>query len=140
MLKLKEEGNKEHKSMQYQKAKDIYTKLLEIDSNHSSFCATIYSNRAASLMEIGQLKEALFDCNKAIILDPSFLRAQMRRAKVFAKLSLYQFAIKDAKEVLSKLTTNTVTQTNNPITVNEVQQTLTQFTKDQEKHEKKTHY
>jgi len=40
-----------------------------------------YSNRAATRMSLGKMREALSDCREAIGIDSSFLKAQVRAAK-----------------------------------------------------------
>lgn len=40
-----------------------------------------YSNRAATHMSVGRLREAIDDCNRAAALDPSFVKVQIREAK-----------------------------------------------------------
>lgn len=40
-----------------------------------------YSNRAATRMSLGRMRDALGDCMMAIAIDPNFLRVQLRVAK-----------------------------------------------------------
>ena len=41
-----------------------------------------YSNRAAARMSDGRIREALSDCKIATEIDPGFLRAQLRAARL----------------------------------------------------------
>nr|XP_027123846.1 dnaJ homolog subfamily C member 7-like [Coffea arabica] len=45
-----------------------------------------YSNRAATRMSLGRIKDALEDCMKAYVIDPSFLRVQVRAANCYLAL------------------------------------------------------
>lgn len=40
-----------------------------------------YSNRAATRMALGRMRDALSDCMLAVAIDPDFLRVQVRAAK-----------------------------------------------------------
>lgn len=40
-----------------------------------------YSNRAATRMSLGRMRDALGDCMMAAEIDPNFLRVQVRAAK-----------------------------------------------------------
>lgn len=80
-------GNQAYRSGDLCKAEDCYTQGLnsvsEDDTSISCLKALMlcYSNRAATRMSLGRIKEALEDCNKAAALDPSFLKVQVRAAK-----------------------------------------------------------
>lgn len=40
-----------------------------------------YSNRAATRMSLGRMRDALSDCVLAAEIDPNFLKVQLRAAK-----------------------------------------------------------
>lgn len=40
-----------------------------------------YSNRAATRISLGRMRDALGDCMMAAEIDPNFLRVQVRAAK-----------------------------------------------------------
>nr|CAB3472816.1 unnamed protein product [Digitaria exilis] len=54
-----------------------------------------YSNRAATRMSLGKMREALSDCRKATDIDSSFLKAQVRAAKCLLALGDVEEAQKD---------------------------------------------
>lgn len=68
-------------------AEDCYTKGLECvskeETSRSSLRALMlcYSNRAATRMSLGRMRDALEDCKWAAEIDPNFLRIQLRAAK-----------------------------------------------------------
>ncbi|KAJ1430029.1 Tetratricopeptide-like helical domain superfamily, partial [Sesbania bispinosa] len=79
-------GNQAHKDGDLSKAEGFYT--LGINSvpsrERSGGCIKplllCYSNRAATRMSLGRIREALEDCMMATSLDPTFLKIQMRTA------------------------------------------------------------
>ncbi|KAI5054968.1 hypothetical protein GOP47_0030113 [Adiantum capillus-veneris] len=79
-------GNQAYTKGDYEKAEDYYTRgvnsVLTGDTSNSCIRASMlcYSNRAATRMAVGRMREALADCKQAIMLDSSFLRARLRAA------------------------------------------------------------
>ncbi|CAJ1913063.1 unnamed protein product [Sphenostylis stenocarpa] len=79
-------GNQAHKDGDLSKAEDFYTLgINSVPSNERSGCYVqplllCYSNRAATRMSLGRIREALEDCMMATALDPSFPKVQMRTA------------------------------------------------------------
>lgn len=85
-------GNQAYRSGDLCKAEDCYTQgvnsVSEDEKSKSCLEALMlcYSNRAATRMSLGRLKEALEDCSKAAALDPSFLKVQVRAANCYLSL------------------------------------------------------
>lgn len=52
-----------------------------------------YTNRAAALQKLMSFPSSIDDCNKAISLDPSFMRAHLRRAQAYIGLKDYSKAL-----------------------------------------------
>lgn len=79
-------GNQAYANGDLSKAEEYYTKgVNSISPDETSRGCTralmlCYSNRAATRMSIGRIREALCDCMKAAAIDPGFLRAQIRAA------------------------------------------------------------
>jgi tetratricopeptide (TPR) repeat protein len=69
----------------------LYTQALEVQQHES-----IYSNRAASFIAVGEYSRAISDCQAAIQLKPDFQRIYKRLFQ--ARLSIGQ--IQEAKEAL----------------------------------------
>mmetsp|Transcript_29956 Transcript_29956/g.41404 ORF Transcript_29956/g.41404 Transcript_29956/m.41404 type:complete len:491 (+) Transcript_29956:85-1557(+) len=99
---LKKSGNEAFSAKQWGKAEQFYSEAISLDSPDNSMNKTLYSNRAAAKSSQGRYKEALFDCNRALKIDPSYLRCLLRRADIHTKLEMFEEAVQDyssAKEM-----------------------------------------
>lgn len=80
-------GNQAYAKGDYEKAEDCYTRgvssISSEDASQSYRRASMlcYSNRAATRMAVGRMREALEDCKQAMMLDSSFLRVRLRAAR-----------------------------------------------------------
>lgn len=77
-------GNQAYAEGLLTKAEECYTHGIDSFSpNEVSRKALMlcYSNRAATRMSLGKMREALSDCQEAIDIDSSFLKAHARAAK-----------------------------------------------------------
>lgn len=85
-------GNQAYANGDLLKAEECYTKgvncVSKSETSKSCISASVlcYSNRAATLMCSGRMREALQDCMFAADLDPSFLRVQLRAANCYLAL------------------------------------------------------
>lgn len=85
-------GNQAYAIGNLSKAEECYTQGLncvsESDTSKSCLRALMlcYSNRAATRMCLGRMREALEDCMKAVALDPNFFRVQVRAANCYLAL------------------------------------------------------
>lgn len=119
----KEEGNEAFKAGRYQEAHELYTATLIIDPNNKLTNAKVYFNRAVVLvkvywfansissttelwcvvvffhLQLGKLKEALGDCDRAIELDETYIKAYLRRAKICMDLEQFEDAVRDYEKV-----------------------------------------
>eukprot|EP00258_Populus_trichocarpa_P018115 XP_006381002.2 uncharacterized protein LOC7496120 [Populus trichocarpa] len=97
-------GNRAYQNGDMSKAEDFYTTgINSIPSSEMSGCCLkplviCYSNRAATRMSLGNIREALRDCIKASGLDPNFLKVQMRAANCHLQLG----EVEDALHYFSK--------------------------------------
>ncbi|XP_062231256.1 uncharacterized protein LOC133928786 [Phragmites australis] len=79
-------GNQAYADGHFATAEDYYTRGINSISHHgaSGHCSRAltlcYSNRAATRMSLGMMREALQDCLTATSIDPSFLKAKVRAA------------------------------------------------------------
>lgn len=80
-------GNQAYTSGDLSKAEDCYTKgvncVSKTETSRSCLRALMlcYSNRAATRMSLGRMRDALGDCKMAAAIDPNFIRVQVRAAK-----------------------------------------------------------
>jgi small glutamine-rich tetratricopeptide repeat-containing protein alpha len=72
--KLKQAGNAQMSSKSYDPAIESYTKAIALDSSNPVY----YSNRAAAYASKGDHASAVSDAEKAIEVDPSFVKAYSR--------------------------------------------------------------
>ncbi|KAL5228097.1 hypothetical protein ABZP36_016362 [Zizania latifolia] len=82
-------GNQAYAEGQFAKAEECYTcGINSVCLNEASSKALMlcYSNRAATWMSLGRMREALSDSRKAIDIDSSFLKAQVRAANCLLSL------------------------------------------------------
>ncbi|XP_038881868.1 uncharacterized protein LOC120073225 [Benincasa hispida] len=77
-------GNQAYKNGELSKAEDLYTQGIDSVPRNEGFASRLnslmlcYSNRAATRMSLGKIREALEDCGVATELDPNFLKVQVR--------------------------------------------------------------
>lgn len=80
-------GNQAYKNGNLSVAEDCYTQGVSCASKveASQRCRRAlmlcYSNRAATRMSLGRMREAVEDCRLAAEIDPNFLRVRLRAAK-----------------------------------------------------------
>jgi DnaJ homolog subfamily C member 7 len=97
--KAKEEGNSAFKTGRFARAVELYTEALEVDSSNKSTNAKILQNRAVARMKLKQFNEAISDCDQAIRLDPTYIKARKMRAKAVGESGNWDQAVKDLKEL-----------------------------------------
>ncbi|CAN1158302.1 DnaJ homolog subfamily C member 7 [Linum perenne] len=85
-------GNQAYKTGDLMRAEDCYTQGLScIPKTEKSRCCLralmlCYSNRAATRMSMGRMRDALEDCKTSSGIDPNFLRVQLRAASCYLAL------------------------------------------------------
>ncbi|XP_078423972.1 RNA polymerase II-associated protein 3 [Cetorhinus maximus] len=93
----KEKGNNYFKEGKYDEAIDCYTRAMTMDPYNPVFP----TNRASTFLKIKKYSVAESDCNLAIALDTSFMKAYLRRGAARMKLKNFQAAKEDFELVLS---------------------------------------
>lgn len=73
---LKIKGNKAFTDKKYGDAIRLYTQAIRFLAD-----PIFYSNRAACFSNLGQMDRVLADCNEALRLNPTYIRALQRRAQ-----------------------------------------------------------
>ncbi|XP_007077663.1 tetratricopeptide repeat protein 1 [Panthera tigris] len=101
--RLKEEGNAQFKKGDYIEAESSYSQALQMcPSCFQKDRSILFSNRAAARMKQDKKEMAIGDCNKAIQLNPSYIRAILRRAELYEKTDKLDEALEDYKSILEK--------------------------------------
>jgi len=106
-FEYKEQGNDSYKSGDYRSAIHQYSLAIDAafkilnkeeddDDEHQDGTnkrttlkqelASYHSNRAAASTMILRYDDALFDCDRAIELDPTFVKSRIRKARIFTTL------------------------------------------------------
>ncbi|ONK57048.1 uncharacterized protein A4U43_C10F16070 [Asparagus officinalis] len=99
-LGFKKKGNECFSKGDYPKALSFYSQALRYapmtnGDMDESFVATLYVNRGSSVHKMGLLEECIRDCNRAIVLSPTYVKAWYRRGKANASFGNYEAAIHD---------------------------------------------
>jgi DnaJ homolog subfamily C member 7 len=95
---LKEQGNEQVKAGCNADAVETYTRALTIDDENDNFNKTLYANRAAACMRLKRWEQALADCDRALAIDPAYVKVTVRRADVLVKLGKYEQACYDYEQ------------------------------------------
>jgi DnaJ family protein C protein 7 len=93
---MKEAGNRFYVQKKYKRAIECYTRAIQLKGDEAAF----YSNRAAAYGQQHQYDKALQDCNKAVEIDPTFMRGYTRKANFQLTLGRTD----EAKDTCSKMT------------------------------------
>ncbi|KQK03864.1 hypothetical protein BRADI_2g10286v3 [Brachypodium distachyon] len=91
-------GNQAYAARQLAKAEECYTHgINSFSPNEASQKALMlcYSNRAATRISLGRMRDALSDCRRATDIDSSFLKARVRAANCLLALGDVEEAQKD---------------------------------------------
>ncbi len=96
----KEKANDLFKKGDYDGAINLYANLLNLDSNNTTFIATILANRALCYQKKNKLFDALTDINKSIALNENYWKAYYRRATINIALKNGLKAKEDLNKVL----------------------------------------
>ncbi|KAL0916486.1 hypothetical protein M5K25_014006 [Dendrobium thyrsiflorum] len=99
----KAEGNKLFGSGRYDEALSQYEFALQIASEIPSsqeVCSMCHANRAVCFSKLGKYDDAIKESNKALELNPSYVKALIRRGEAHEKLEHYEEAIADMKKII----------------------------------------
>ena len=95
--RMKDEGNKEYKANRYQSAVDKYTEALDIDPTNKGINAKLLQNRALCRNQLKDYKGAIADCERALTLDPSYIKARKTKAAALGKSGDWEEAVREYK-------------------------------------------
>ncbi|XP_062078512.1 uncharacterized protein LOC133783012 [Humulus lupulus] len=97
------EGNQFYSSGQFEEALSKYELALQLAPEMTSsveICSTCHSNRAICYLKMGKYEETVKECTKALELNPSYIKALLRRGEAHEKLEHFEEAIADMKKIL----------------------------------------
>ncbi|KAI1854666.1 hypothetical protein JX266_000784 [Neoarthrinium moseri] len=97
--RMKEEGNTDYKAGRWQAAFDKYTQALEVDPTNRGTNSKLFQNRALCRLRLKQYDEAIADCDKAISLDASYLKARKTKANALGQAERWEDAAREWKSV-----------------------------------------
>ena len=80
----------------YEQATERYTSALE----RTPRSAVLYANRGLALLKLGAEAEAEQDCDAALMIEPTYVKARMRRAQARRALGNYDGALEDIEVAL----------------------------------------
>ncbi|KAM0684407.1 Hsp90 cochaperone [Mitosporidium daphniae] len=98
----REKGNELFKKGEFVEALNRYTEAIARNDKDPRG----YSNRAACYTKLAAFHEAIRDCDRCIELDPSFIKAYLRKASILYGLKEYQKCLDTCFEAKSKDTEN----------------------------------
>ncbi|KYN27305.1 Mitochondrial import receptor subunit TOM70, partial [Trachymyrmex cornetzi] len=94
--KYRNEGNVCFKTGKYNEAIAEYTKAIDIcPKENKDELATFYQNRAAAYEQLKKYSSVKADCTKALELNPEYIKALLRRARVLEQTGDLEAAFKD---------------------------------------------
>ncbi|XP_018533752.1 mitochondrial import receptor subunit TOM34 [Lates calcarifer] len=100
---LKEEGNALVKKGEHKKAIEKYTQSLK----HNPTEVTTYTNRALCYLSVKQYRDAIRDCDEALMIDSSNIKALYRRAQAHKELKDIKACVDDLNSLLKVEPKNT---------------------------------
>lgn len=86
---LKEEGNKNFQSGNFQLAATFYTKAIECTREDTLEKSVYYKNRAAAYIKLNDFEKAVKDADKALEISPRDPKALFRRCQALESLERY---------------------------------------------------
>lgn len=95
-------GNDLFKSERLTEACSAYGEGLKLDPSNP----VLYCNRAACWFKLGQFERSLEDCNQALLINPNYTKALLRRAATSSKLDRWAESVKDYEILRRELPSN----------------------------------
>ncbi|XP_044750122.1 dnaJ homolog subfamily C member 7 [Coccinella septempunctata] len=99
LKKKKEEGNEAYNAGKYAESIKLFSEALNIDPLNKMTNAKLHFNRATAFSKQNKLQEAVDDCTAALKLNPSYMKALLRRAKCYMDLENFEEAVKDYEKI-----------------------------------------
>ncbi|KAI1188697.1 hypothetical protein F5B17DRAFT_255926 [Nemania serpens] len=97
--RMKEEGNADYKAGRWQAAFDKYTSALNVDPANRGTNSKLLQNRALCRLKLKDYDEAIADCERAVALDPSYLKARKTKANALGQAERWEDAVREWKKI-----------------------------------------
>lgn len=97
--RMKEEGNIEYKAQRWQSAFDKYTSALEVDPSNRGTNSKLLQNRALCRLKLRDYDGAIADCERAVALDPSYMKARKTKANAYGQSERWEDAVREWKKI-----------------------------------------
>jgi DnaJ homolog subfamily C member 7 len=97
--RMKEDGNADYKAGRWQAAFDKYTAALEVDPSNRGTNSKLLQNRALCRLKLKQYNEAVADCERAVALDPSYIKARKTKANALGQAEQWEDAVREWKKI-----------------------------------------
>lgn len=95
--RARNEANDIFKRGRYSEAVGLYSEAIKIDPSNRVTNAKLLGNRALARIKIKEYEEARADCDQALKLDPTYIKAKRTRAKATGESGDWEQAVKDLK-------------------------------------------
>ena len=97
--RMKAEGNADYKAGKWLPAIDKYTEALEVDPSNKGLNSKLLYNRALCRNQLKDYKGAIADCERAIQLDPSYMKARKTKATALGQSGKWEDAVRELKDL-----------------------------------------
>ncbi|KAL8998495.1 MAG: hypothetical protein Q9169_002438 [Polycauliona sp. 2 TL-2023] len=97
--RMKEEGNTAFKAGKYKQAVELYGQALAVDPNNKGINSKLHQNRAMASIKLKDYKSAISDCDRAIALDSTYIKARKTRARALGESGDWDEAVREYKAV-----------------------------------------
>ncbi|KAJ6731664.1 TETRATRICOPEPTIDE REPEAT PROTEIN 1 [Salix purpurea] len=98
------EGNRLFGNGQYEEALLQYDVALQVSPpdvpSSAELRSICHSNRGVCFLKLGKFEDTIKECSKALALNPSYMKALVRRGEAHEKLENFEEAIADLKKIL----------------------------------------
>ncbi|CAI0547544.1 unnamed protein product [Linum tenue] len=97
------EGNRLFVDKKYEEALAQYDVALQVAPelpSSSELRSICHTNRSVCFLKLGKYEETIKECTKALEINPSYIKAFMRRGEAHEKLTHFEEAISDMKKIL----------------------------------------
>ncbi|KAL8694242.1 MAG: hypothetical protein Q9218_001068 [Villophora microphyllina] len=97
--RMKEEGNAAFKKGKWRQAVELYGQALEVDPTNKGINSKLYQNRAMASIKLKDYKSAISDCDRAIALDSTYIKARKTRARAMGESGNWDDAVRELKAI-----------------------------------------